>query len=221
MITRHDVEQEEQRLREAIEPAVAASEEANLAVVSRLLHQATAGVEALLTDQAVSLTAERRQQYFPPRFPEPTERDLREAETRWQEALERGQRYRTEAQAQVGPLLTPAQTAEWLGVSTVTVNTWRRQGKLLGVRFDDHQYRYPVFQFADSPVQGEQGVLRGLDVVLGALGDRTDWEKALFLLGPLPGLQGRRPLDVLRGGPDPHTVTRLCDLASHAGEKGV
>jgi hypothetical protein len=73
-------------------------------------------------------------------------------------------------------------TAERLGVSAVTVSEWRRQGKLLGLRFDDHQYRYPLWQFAESPLQGERGVLRHLDAVLAALGDRTEWEKALFLI---------------------------------------
>jgi hypothetical protein len=60
-------------------------------------------------------------------------------------------------------LLRPAETAERLGV-------------------------YPLFQFADSPLQGERGVLRHLDSVLQALGERMAWEKALFLLTTHPRL---------------------------------
>ena len=71
-------------------------------------------------------------------------------------------------------------------MSPVTVNKWRRQDKLLGLRFDDHQYVYPLFQFADSPLAGERGVLRHLDGVLQALDECTAWEKALFLLTAHP-----------------------------------
>ncbi len=220
MVTRHDIEQEEQRLHEAIARAVIAPQAVNLAAVGSVLHQATIAVESLLAPRSLPLTPEQRQHYFPPRGPAPTAANLRSADERWQEALIRGRRFREEARAQVGPLLTPTQTAAQLGVTAVTVSKWRRQGKLLGLRFDDHRYLYPLFQFADSPLQGERGVLRHLDDLLAALGDRTDWEKALFLLAPLPALQGQRPVEVLTAGPTPETLARLTELARHAGEMG-
>jgi hypothetical protein len=115
---------------------------------------------------------------------------------------------------------------------------------LLGLRFDDHQYVYPLFQFADSPLQGERGVLRHLDGVLQALGERTAWEKALFLLAVHPRLNqshsgvsmgrapdhagftlalvlgGKTPVEVLREKPSPDVLERLYLLAQHAGEMG-
>jgi hypothetical protein len=133
----------------------------------------------------------------------------------------RERRYRDEAQAQVGPVLTPAETAQRLGVSAVTVNKWRRQDKLLGLRFDDHQYLYPLFQFADAPLAGERGVLRHLDGVLHALGERTAWEKALFLLAAHPRLGGKTPVEVLRENPSPDVLDRLYLLTQHAGEMGT
>jgi hypothetical protein len=220
MITRHDVEEEAQRLNEVVARAIEAPERVNLATINGLLHQATTAVESLLVSPAANLPEERRRLYFPPPAPAPDAEQLRIADERWREAQARGRRYRAEAQAQVGALLTPAQTAERLGVSAVTVSKWRRQGKMLGLRFDDHQYLYPLFQFADSPLEGERGVLRYLDIVLAALGDRTDWEKALFLLAPLPALRRQRPVEVLRSRPTREMVVLLTDLARQAGEMG-
>jgi transposase-like protein len=191
-----------------------------------VLHQATAQVRALRIRAAprgetIVVPADRMHAYFPPPPEAPTADDLHAADARWQDALERGRRYRDEAQAQVGPLLTPAETAQRLGVSPVTVNKWRRQDKLLGLRFDDHQHVYPLFQFADSPLQGERGVLRHLDGVLRALGDRTAWEKALFLLTAHPRLEGKTPVEVLRQKPSADVLDRLYLLAQHAGEMGA
>jgi hypothetical protein len=200
--------------------AIASPQAADLAAVGSVLHQAAAAVEALIAAPSAAPAATQRLEYFPPSATAPTAAELEEADRRWQEALARGRHYRDEARAWVGPLLTPAQTAERLGVSAVSVSKWRRQGKLLGLRFDEHQYLYPLFQFVDSPLHGERGVLRHLDAVLGALGDRTDWEKALFLLAPLPALDDRRPLDVLRAGATPATLDRIAELARYAGEMG-
>jgi hypothetical protein len=220
MVTREDIEQEAQRLHEVVTRAIATPELVNLAAVNGMLHQTTTAVESLLASPATDLTAERRQMYFPPPATSPDAEQLLIAADRWRAAQGRGRRYRTEARAQVGPLLTPAQTADRLGVSAVTVSKWRRQGKLLGLRFDDHQYLFPLWQFADSPLDGERGVLRHLDAVLAALDDRTDWEKALFLLAPLPPLRGQRPCEVLRSHPSAEAVAQLIDLACHTGEMG-
>ena len=90
-----------------------------------------------------------------------------------------------------------------------------------GLRFDDHQYVYPLFQFAASPLQGERGVLRHLDGMLHALGERMAWEKALFLLAAHPRLGGQTPVEVLREKPSPDVLDRLYLLAQHAGEMGA
>ena len=220
MAAQYDIEVEVQRLNEAVARAMHASREADLAAVGSLLHEATVAVEALAPEPPPALEFTGFRHYFPERPPQPNAEDLRLGEQRWQAAAARGKRYRVEAQAQVGPLLTPAQTAERLGVSAVTVSKWRRHGKLIGLRFDDHQYLYPVSQFADSPVQGERGVLRHLDQLLVALGDRTDWEKVLFLMAAHPALHGRSPIEMLLHTLNPDALTRLTDIARHAGEMG-
>jgi hypothetical protein len=67
----------------------------------------------------------------------------------------------------------------------------------------------------------ERGVLRHLDGVLRALGERTAWEKALFLLAAHPRLGGKTPVEVLRQKPSPDVLDRLYLLAQHAGEMGT
>jgi hypothetical protein len=102
------------------------------------------------------------------------------------------------------------------------VASWRAQSKLLGVQFDDHPYLYPAFQFVTAPEQGERGVLRHLDAMLAALGDRSPWWKARFLRTPAGALAGRTPLDVL-SAPEPTAagLDRLLLIAHHSGELGT
>lgn len=223
--TRQGVRQDLRRLEQAVEEATA-DPDVLVAVrsVLRAASEAVQGIQSRSRSGAyeIPVLPERARAYFPitahaDRTVTPEE--LRTADTRWGAALERGQRYRQDALAQVGPVLTPGQVAERLGVSTVTVNNWRRQGKLLALRFDDHQYLYPLFQFAESPSQGERGVLRHLDEVLAMLGDASAWEKARFFLATAPPLGGRTPLDVLRMG-SKDDVERLRALARHSGELG-
>ena len=148
-----------------------------------------------------------------------TAAELSRAEADWAEALDRGYRHRALVEATAGPLLTPGEAASRLGVSTVTVNNWRLRGRLLGLRLDRHQYRYPAFQFADSPAAGEAGVVRGVEELLALLGERDAWSTVQLLLTPDPFLDGRRPIDVLRaGGGD--APDRLRRWAAGAGELG-
>ena len=225
MVTKREVEYEVERLRDVVSEVIAGAEAADLAGVTAVLHQAMASLQSLRPASSIgadtaNIPTERMRMYFPPKQGQPSSDDLHTADERWQMALERGRRYRDEARAQVGPLLTPSETAQRLGISTVTVNKWRRQGKLLGLRFDDHQYLYPTFQFAESPILGERGVLRHFDDILAALGERTEWEKALFFLDTSPRLNGKAPIEVLRQKPALPVLEHLRTLAHHAGEMG-
>src|SRR5918912_651377 len=76
---------------------------------------------------------------------------------------------------------------------------------------------------ADTPGAGRVAgrCPKHLDGVLQALGERTAWEKALFLLAPHPRLGGKTPVEVLREKPSPDVVDRLHLLAQHAGEMGT
>ncbi|MBI3977578.1 MAG: hypothetical protein HY331_05260 [Chloroflexi bacterium] len=223
-ITRESVREEMHQLVRRVEAVIEASPAPLLEAVHVVLNQATAAIEAMHPHgaHAVEIAPALRQQYFPvtaPAHRTVSPHELREAEARWDAALERGRRYRAEAIAWLGPALAPGEVAERLGVSTVTVSNWRRHNKLLGVRFDEHQYLYPSFQFVESPDQGERGVLRHLDEILAILGERPAWEKAKFFLTAAPSLGGRTPLALLRIG-TPSSIARVRDLAEQAGEMG-
>ena len=149
-----------------------------------------------------------------------TARAVREAGARWDVAVERGQRDWAGAVAAIGPLLAPGEVAARLGVSTSTVNNWRGRGKLLALRFDDHQYRYPAFQFAESPASSEQGLVPHLAALLPILDGLSPWARAQFFLTASPMLHGETPIAALRRG-DREAAERVRRLAERAGELGV
>jgi len=142
------------------------------------------------------------------------------ANERWTTAVARGQSYRARALDQIGPLLTPREVSDRLGVSVTTVNNWRRRDKLLGVRFEHHQYLYPAWQFVGSPADGHSGVLHHLDEVVLSLGEIHPWEKARFLLAPEPLFRGLTPLEIIHHG-TLIEIERLKELASRRGEIGT
>ncbi len=146
--------------------------------------------------------------------------DMRTAQERWATAIARGQSYRARALAEIGPLLTPREVSNRLGVSVTTVNNWRHRKKLLGVRFDDHQYVYPAWQFVESLVEGHSGILHHLDEVLVSLGEIHPWEKARFFLASQPLFGGRTPLEIIHRGALGE-INRLKDLASRNDEIGT
>jgi hypothetical protein len=148
-----------------------------------------------------------------------TAAELAQAEADWTAALDRGYRHRDLIAATAGPLLAPREVAARLGVSTVTVNTWRTQGRLLALRLDHHQYHYPLFQFADSPAEGQAGVVDGFAELLAWLGDRDAWSTVQLLMTPDPFLGGQRPINVLRAG-GAEARDRLRRWAAGAGELG-
>jgi len=226
-VTREAIRVEARQLEDLIDAATERAAPDDLPAVLIALRQARAALEAAWAPDATGavelpLTSERAARYFPagrtPRHAV-TEADAVAADAAWASALARGHRHRDQALAGLGLVLTPREVAARLGVSTMTVNNWRQKGRLLAVRLDHHQYLYPAFQFADDPAEGERGVVRHLDRVLAALGDRPEWERARFFAAPAPELGGRRPIDVLRGG-DPVAVARVVELARHGGELG-
>jgi hypothetical protein len=184
---------------------------------ARIEEAATAGQSGAVV---VKLSAKRQAEYFPKEtFTEPTAVETKEVESYWNQAIEHQPRFRNEALAQIGPLLPPRDVAERLGVTRATVANWRSQGKLLGVRFDNHEFLFPSWQFVSSPTEGERGVLRHLDDVVAALGDAHPWDKALFFLTRLPALGDHRPLDVLHSG-SASAVDLVIQLARQRGELG-
>jgi len=224
--TRSSIRQDLRRLKQAVEDAVEA-DSSSLGEIHSVLVNAQQAVQALRSDgetgaYVVPIPAERMREYFPVTdWPgrDPTPDQMAAANARWEAALERGRQHRKEALEQLGPVLTSRQVAERLGVSTVTVNDWRRRGKLLAVRFHHHQYVYPIFQFAAIPSRGEQGVLRHLEEILNLLPTASAWAKAQFFLTKAPFLGGRTPLVMLRSGKR-RDIERVRMLAPHMGEMG-
>lgn len=226
-VTREAIRAEARRLEDLIDAAAERAAADDLPTLLIALHQARAALEAAWAPDergavAMPLTPEREARYFPAgRTPRraAAAADVAAADAGWAAALARGYRHREQALAGLGPVLTPREVAARLGVSTMTVNNWRQRGRLLAVRLDHYQHLYPAFQFSDDPAEGERGVVRHLDRVLAALGDRPAWERARFFATPAPELGGRRPIDALRGG-DPSTVARVVELARDGGEMG-
>jgi len=229
-VRKDEIMREMTRLRHAVDTVVATGQPAALPTIRGVLTEAATMVEAIGAQQAsggyvADLPAERRRLYFPRHVDDqrpPTGDEMARADAGWRERRVEGHRFRDEALAQLGPVLTPAETAARLGVSAMTVSNWRRQGKLLGLRFDGRQYLYPAFQFAETPAEGERGVVRDLDRVLAALGERTAWEKARYLTTPWPYLRGHTPLGILHNeAGDASDRERVIHYARHTGEMGV
>lgn len=200
---------------------------ATLAAVHEVLHQAQTAIATIgapeATDDEVTVAPAQLAEYAPTDAgPDEvvTPEDLADADAAWADAHVRGRRHRDAVRALAGPLLTPRQVADRLGISAASVNNWRRQGRLLALQLDRHQHLYPEVQFADDPAEGEHGVVRGLDRVLAVLAGQTPWAQVVFLTTPAPALGGRRPIDLLRAG-EPSAVERTYRLAEHAFELGV
>ena len=219
MISRDKLTQRAERLHSVMTHAISDAQDDRLTEVDRLLDQTIRAAESLLAPSEY-LDADQLKSYFPAPTSPPMTSDLRQGKRDWAGARARGRGYRETARDQVGPLLQPAQVIDRLGISSVTLSKWRRSDKILGLRFDDHQYLYPDWQFVTSPEQGERGILRHLDLVLAALNDCGDWTKAQFLLAPHPRLAGSSPLDCLADRPDQAALDRILSLARHIGETG-
>jgi len=114
---------------------------------------------------------------------------------------------------EAGGTLTVESVAELLGgIKRQAVEKRRNRGTLLGLRKSGGAYVYPVCQFH----HGE--VLPGLEKFLAAFPQDTDpWQKLNVLLGASDALEGKRPLDALRGG----HVEDAVEVAASAFEERV
>ena len=76
-----------------------------------------------------------------------------------------------------------------------TAASWRAAGRILGLSLQGRVV-FPVFQF-----NADGQPLPLLRKVLGRLpADRTDWQRAFWLVAPNEWLDGGRPIDLIRAG---------------------
>ena len=78
-------------------------------------------------------------------------------------------------------------------------NRWRAEQRLVAVPFGD-ELLYPGFQFT-SEGKPHPAVGAALQA-LRSTADVSDWQAALWFVGPNGWLGGRRPVDLLDGEPD-------------------
>lgn len=91
------------------------------------------------------------------------------------------------------PMLSLADVARRMRVAASEVTRLHKERQLLAIRHHG-QLRYPEFQFdGDQPLRGLHQVLQALDEVDG-------WTALNFLVTPDLRLDGRTPLQALRGG---------------------
>ncbi len=105
----------------------------------------------------------------------------------------RGVLARRELLEQDGGVLNPSTVAEILGISRQAVGQRRIANKLLGVEAS-RGYVYPAWQFEDNKLIG------GFTEILDLLSDDDPWTQLIFFLSEDDAINGKRPIDVLRGG---------------------
>ncbi|ROP56350.1 hypothetical protein EDF81_3905 [Enterobacter sp. BIGb0383] len=125
-----------------------------------------------------------------------------------------------------GGVLSTAETAEALGKTKTTVNTWRKNGRLLALDLDGEFY-YPIFQFTDDEKISDEGVLKGLKALLSHLDKFSDrMQYSFFMEERNTVLDGFNPkgntytvADVLKSNPDPVVMEELHRLGRLFGSQ--
>jgi hypothetical protein len=123
----------------------------------------------------------------------------------------RGLARRAELLEAEGGTVSTEELATALHLTPQAVHKRRVAGKLLGVELGRRGVRFPVWQLTD------EGVVPGLEEVLGALEEHPPLACVRFFLAKSLHLGGKRPLDVLRKG----KVQAVVDAARAFGEQGA
>lgn len=115
-------------------------------------------------------------------------------------------------EAQGGSLRSEEAQAR-LDLSRQGLNKRRTNNRLLGLSTGKRGYQYPLWQFDD---RATQGVLVGLEDVLGALADLDPWTQLAFMVNGNALLGGLSPVAALRKG----RVEEVVRAARAYGEQG-
>ncbi|OBU03546.1 helix-turn-helix domain-containing protein [Morganella psychrotolerans] len=119
-----------------------------------------------------------------------------------------------------GGVLSTAEAADALGKTKTTVNTWRKNRKLLAIDLDGEFY-YPIFQFTDDEKNSDGGVLKGLKALLDHLRKFSDrMQYSFFMEERNTVLNGFKPkrntftvAEVLKSNSDGIVMDELLRLA--------
>lgn len=110
------------------------------------------------------------------------------------EAMARGALVKQELLQQAGGGLTASQVASGLDISRQAVDKRRSRGALLAVPTGSGEFLYPACQFT------RDGVIPGLEKVLGAFQVDNPWTQLAVLLARAPALKNKSVLNVLSEG---------------------
>jgi hypothetical protein len=110
-----------------------------------------------------------------------------------------------------GGMLTAEKVGEILTISRQAVDKRRKAGRLIGISLGRRGFGYPTWQFS------ERGTLPHLDKVLDALKQHDAWTKLVFFTSENAAIDGKKPLDVFRGG----GVEKVLAAARTYGEQGA
>ncbi|MGS5086307.1 helix-turn-helix domain-containing protein [Hydrogenophaga sp. A37] len=134
----------------------------------------------------------------------PADPSVREAQTT--ALLRSGAAYRHD-RIQAADMVTTDEAAELAGATRVTINTWIKAGRCIGVAHLRRGYKLPRWQF-------EPFVFPHLQPLSQALGATDGWQLLAFLESPHPALDGKTPRVALEQGVD---AQRVLDLATAVG----
>ena len=106
----------------------------------------------------------------------------------------RGLEHRKRILEKLGGTLSAEEVADLIGISRQAVDKRRSQNQLIGLTQGRRGYAYPAFQFEDGKT------LTGLREVLDALSGHDPWMQSIFFANGNDRLNGKTPLEGLRGG---------------------
>ncbi len=109
---------------------------------------------------------------------------------------------------QATDMLSTEQAAELTGTTRVTINTWIKNGRCLGLVHLRRGFRLPKWQF-------EPWIFPLIQPLIQALGAADGWQLLAFLESPQQALDGQTPRTALEQGTPPQRILALATAAGH------
>lgn len=135
-----------------------------------------------------------------------TDRDPYASAAQTNALLRFGAQYRLQ-RIQAADMITTDNAAAMTGTTRVTMNTWIKAGRCIGVSHLRRGFKLPRWQF-------EPLIFPVITPVAAALGSSDGWQLLTFLESPHPALDGQSPRTALEQGTP---AQRIIDLATAEG----